>query len=338
MKVTISDISEKTGLSASTISRVLSGKGYAKQETRNIVEAAAKELGYWAGKQKKENDVSRVVLILVEDITNLFYFDIIRGIDQALEPQNCKVFIYNSDGDTHKEEEYIAFADDNNFYGVIMVTATETKSLVKLLDRVKIPVIMVNRYLRSRDCDAVCIDNYRGGYMATQYLLDMGHTRIMHLTGPVESSASDDRLRGFRDALTDRNIPFHEDLVYHGNLKRDKGYEFADYYLEHRHLCTALFCANDIMARAFIARIQAKGVRVPEDISVIAFDETLDAICGDIQITNVGKSPFDMGGAAAELLVSRTGNPDGDVRKVIFSPQLNILESVRQLDTPTALK
>ena len=332
MKVTIKDISKKTGISCSTISRVLTGNGYVKEETRDIVESAFAELGYKSSSKKRlANNLSQLVLVVVEDITNHFYAGLIKGLDEVLSAHDYKVLLCNSDYNPAKEEEYIAYANSCGFRGIVMITVTETTSLIRLLDNISCPVVMVNRYLRSRDLDAICIDNYRGGYLATRYLIEMGHTRIAHLSGPMSSSASQDRYRGFVDALADEGIPLEPSMIYNGNLKLEKGYEFAEYYAKSNLGFTGVFCANDIMARAFIDRLRSFGFVVPGDVSVIAFDETQMAVEGGVQITNVGKSPVVMGRAAAETLLERIQNMDGDPRKIVFPPEINVRESVKNL-------
>lgn len=331
MKTTIKDISRETGLSASTISRVLTGNGYVKEETRRRIEDAIQKLNYTSLQSSRKNILEKALIVIVDDITNQFYVDIIRGIESIFEPMNYKVLICKSDDNNIKEENYLAFASSSGFSGAVMVTARETPRLVKILDQADMPVVMVNRYLRSYDCDSVSMDNYRGGYMSVQYLLEMGHSKISHLSGPMHSSASSDRYRGFIDAMHDNKLEVTPDMLYNGNLHRDKGIEYAEYFVNNKLDFTAVFCCNDIMAQAFIERLTSLGKRVPEDVSVISFDETQISVLGEINITNISKNPYDMGQCAAQILSERIQNPNLEIRKIVLPPQLNIRNSVRNL-------
>lgn len=335
MKVTIKDIAEKTGLSPSTISRVLTGNSYVNQETRKLVEKAMQELGYRPQKNTKKYLAAKTMLVLVSDITNPFYSEIIRGFEHILEPLGYRVLICSSEDSNEKEEDYLAYANNSGFSGAAMVTARETPTLVKLLDQIDMPIVMVNRYLRSYDCDAVCIDNYRGGYMAIQYLLSMGHTKISHLSGPSHSSASSDRIRGYKDAMQDNGLTVTPNMIYEGNLRKNKGYEYAEYFVKNNLDFTAVFCSNDIMAKAFIEQLLPLGKQVPNDISVISFDETQSDVRKGLKITNISKNPFEMGQDAANTLLARIQNPSSEVRKLIFAPQLNVWDSVKDISVST---
>ncbi|MGI6297874.1 MAG: LacI family DNA-binding transcriptional regulator [Saccharofermentanales bacterium] len=334
MSVTIRDVAEHCGFSIATISRALSNSPTVKAETREKIIAASEELGYkYAPHVRKESKAAPVITLVVGDIMNLFYLGIIKGINDCLNENDIKLAIYNSDYDPAREEEFVRYANEQKSDGIIMITATETSGLVSLLKTVKCPVVLANRYIRSMDLDAVCIDNYRGGYMAGSYLAEHGHRRIAHLAGPANSTASQDRERGFLDAMEDHHIELQENMIYYGNLKRDSGAEFAEYFLSELADCTAVFSANDLMAAAFCEKLLAAGRRVPDDVSVICFDDSTAAVSGDVKLTTISRDPYPMGRAAAEMMVEALKGVESRHRKILFPPVLSVRDSVAALAT-----
>lgn len=329
MPVTIRDVAEKCGFSIATISRAFSNSTTVRDETRQKILNAAEELGYqYTPHSRKDSGRSPVVMLVVGDIMNLFYLGIIKGINDRFSEQGIKLAIFNSDYDPSREEEFVRFANEQRYDGIILITAMETAGLVALLKTISCPVVLANRYIRSMDLDAVCIDNYRGGYMAGSFLAERGHRQIAHLAGPGNSTASQDRERGFRDAMKDYNIELRDNMVRYGNLKRDSGREFGRYFLKELSDCTAVFCANDLMGAAFCEVLLESGLRVPEDVSIICFDDSTAAISGPVKLTTISRDPYPMGRAAAEMMLEALSGTDSRRRKVFFPPSLSVRDSV----------
>ncbi|NLM72637.1 MAG: LacI family transcriptional regulator [Clostridiaceae bacterium] len=332
MSVTINDIAKASGLSTATISRVLSGKGNVKKETADLVMKYVEELGYkYKNSSKKDPSRDIKIMAIAGDIRNQFYLGIIQGANNVFIKNGYKMAIFNSNNDPVTEEEFVNFAHQDQYDGIIMITATETVTLTELLKKNLCPVVLVNRYIRSMDLDAVLIDNSRGGYIATQYLIQKGHTRIAHLSGPDNSTASQDRKQGYLAALKDSKIHSEKKAVFEGNLKKESGIAFADYFVNNLSGYTAVFCANDIMAAAFVERLYELGYQVPRDVSVICFDDTPAATHGRIKLTTVYCDPETMGEVAASILVENLSNDTSFKRKVIYPPELIERESVADI-------
>lgn len=332
MSVTINDIAKASGLSTATISRVLSGKGNVKKETADLVMKYVEELGYkYKNSSKKDPSRDIKIMAIAGDIRNQFYLGIIQGANNVFIKNGYKMAIFNSNNDPVTEEEFVNFAHQDQYDGIIMITATETVTLTELLKKNLCPVVLVNRYIRSMDLDAVLIDNSRGGYIATQYLIQKGHTRIAHLSGPDNSTASQDRKQGYLAALKDYKIHSEKKAVFEGNLKKESGIAFADYFVNNLSGYTAVFCANDIMATAFVERLYELGYQVPRDVSVICFDDTPAATHGRIKLTTVYCDPETMGEVAASILVENLSNDTSFKRKVIYPPELIERESVADI-------
>ena len=330
MKVTINDIAKASGLSTATVSRVLSGKGNVKKETSELVVKYVKELNYKYKSTQKASDDTKIMMI-VGDIKNPFYLSIIQGASNVFNKNGYKMAIFNSNEDASTEEEYVSFAHRDRFDGIIMITVTETVTLIKLLKENLCPVVLVNRFVRSLDLDAVCIDNFRGGYMATHYLIQKGHVRIAHLCGPENSTASQDRKRGFEVALKDFGLTLEQKAIFQGDLKNESGLAFADYFVNKLNGYTAVFFANDIMAASFVSKVSEYGLEVPKNVSVICFDDTPATTIGKVGLTTVYQDPETMGQVAAGIMVENLSNKNAVKRKVIYPPELIERESVADI-------
>lgn len=336
MSLTLEDIAKQIGVSNATISRVLTGGGYVKDETRKLVEDALAKNNYVyiARKRRSMSRIAETVLVITGDITSSVYAAYIKGINQVLEKAGKKVFIYYSNYIPEKEEEYLGLADKAGFNGVIMLNAVETPTLVKRIEKKACPVIMVNRYLRSVSTDAVAIDNFRGGYMATAYLIQHGHTRIAHLAGAGNSSTSQERLRGFTEAMNMAQLKITDDAVFHGELHYAGGYAFGEMLcaMTPEERFTAVYSANDLMTMGMIDALYNGGLSIPADVSVICMDNSERIVNGRVRITAVDYDPEKMGVAAAEMLLSRIKNPDKETRQIIYSPELVERGSVKRIN------
>ena len=267
--VTQKQIAEMAGVSFATVSRALTHSAKVRPDTLQRIRSAMQALGvnncddFFLGR----STLSKMVLVIVGDIATEFFANIVIGISVVLSAQGYSMVLCNSRYDSKVEMERLQSAQDCGYAGIIMITAMETHELVTFLQSAAIPIVLVNRYIRTLDIDVVRIDNYRGGYMAAQYLLEKGHRHIAHLAGPRNSAAPQDRLRGFADAMKDNSIPFTAGDICYGDLSRESGKDFAQ-WLEGRDY-TAAYIDNNSMAAGAVHQLQKMGRSVPKDISII---------------------------------------------------------------------
>lgn len=332
--VTIKDIAEVCGVSNATVSRALSGSAIVKSATQRRIVDCAKELGYSFNTQKQASPAK--IMIISGDISNQFYVGIIKGANTLLTQEGYKAACFYSDYSPTVEEDYVRFAFEDNYAGILMITASETEALSNLLSHSNCPIVLVNRYIRSMDLDVVCIDNHRGGYLATSYLINAGHTKIAHLTGPQNSTASQDRLIGFRAAMADAGLECPDKAIYPGDLMKTSGIRFAEYYMENLRDYTAVFCANDICAAGLLETLGKHNIHVPDDLSIICFDDSTAAVSGTVELTSVSRDPYTMGTAAAELMLEALKSKCHLPRKLVFPPVLQERNSVKFLKNPDA--
>lgn len=327
-------IAEKAGVSYATVSRAFTNSAKVKPATIQRIRNAMFELGItniddvFLGR----SFVSKAVLIVVGDIANEFYANIIKGIYSILEPLGYSILVCNSNFDSDIEISHMKKASDSGYAGIIMITAVETEALIDFLQNSNIPVVLVNRYIKALDLDIVRIDNYRGGYMAAQYLIDCGHRQIAHLSGPQNSEAPRDRLRGFRDAMFERGFTLTNEDIFFGDLSRLSGKKFADWLTsKHNTRYTAAFIGNDYMAAGAANHFRDLGISIPKDLSIICFDDSPMVNEDSLNITSISSNPFEMGVSAAEVFLKRLDNLLGERIRIIFSPRFNIRSSVLNL-------
>ncbi len=333
MPIQQKQIAEKAGVSYATVSRAFTNSAKVCPQTLQRIRNAMTELGitnadsFFLGK----SFLIKTVLVVVGDIASEFYASIIKGIYSVLEPMGYMIVLCNSDYDSEAELKAMRRAEDNAFSGIIMITAVESEGLVDFLHETKLPVLLVNRNIRSIDLDMVRIDNYRGGYMAAEYLIRRGHRRIVHAAGDPDSAVCRDRIRGFRDAMADNNIPFHdEDIEYCGQL-RSGGRAFMKRFLEQKYAYTAIFFSNTVITQGALELVNRSGKCIPEDFSVLCFDDSPALSEDGLSLTTLSYNPVRMGESAAEVYLKRIADPLGDRIKMIFSPRFKERGSVAEL-------
>lgn len=332
--MTFKDLSEQIGVSTATISRVLTGRGYVKDETKKMVEDALQASGYtYAGRKRSASSMKNTVLVITGDLYSAVFASYIRGISSAVEASGKNVLIYYSNFQTDKEEAYLRIAGEEGFLGVVMLNAVETSTIVELINTLDCPVVMVNRHLSSVNTDVVAINNLRGGFIGTDYLIKHGHTRIAHLAGAKNSSTSQERLNGYRDAMNMASLPIAENAIYYGDLNYSGGYAFGEMLcaMPAEERFTAVYSANAPMTMGMLDALFNGGLSVPEDISVVCMDNSSTLENGRVKITVVDYDPEKMGVAAGELLLYRIAYPESEKRQVIYPPELIERNSVRKL-------
>ncbi len=323
-------IAEKAGLSYATVSRAFTNSARVSPEAMRRIREAMRALGISSADEmfSGKGPISRMILVVVGDIASEFFASIIAGIYEVLNAQGFTVALCISNYNAETELQCMQRAEAGGYGGIIMITAVKTPELVSFLQYAKVPVVLVNRHIRSLDLDIVRIDNYRGGYLAATHLLENGHRRIAHLSGPQNSAAPQDRLRGFADAMDDNGLTLGKEDIVYGDLSRASGKEFANWLATRDY--TAVFVNNAYMTAGLAHQLAKLNLRIPEDYSVVCFDDSPLINEDGLNITSISCDPKVMGCSAAEVLLRRLENPLGDRSRIIYSPKLTLRGSVRQ--------
>jgi LacI family transcriptional regulator len=319
--VTLADIAREAGTSPSTASRALNGSGYVSEAARDRLVAVANRLGYVpnASARTLKQRTSRVVGVVVSDLDNQFYARLAAGIEQVLREANYQMMVL---GDNSEAAEEVAGA--RTFLamrapGVIMTPVGS--GATELLRSRGIAVVEVDRRLADVPCDAVVIDNERGGREATMHLVGLGHRRIALLGVETDWTSDAGRLNGYRTALHNAGIEFDERLVVRIPL-HSPDTEMRIEALLDEGAPTAIFAANNTLAEQVWHVLRRRGLRIPGDVSLVGFDDVPWMGMVDPAITVVEQPTLELGRRAALLLLRRLDGPSLDPAVEILQPRL----------------
>lgn len=304
--VTIEEVAAAAGVSRSTVSRVVNGSTAVSPEALEAVKRAIADLNYVpnrAARSLASRQTHAIALVVPEDTTRFFgdpfFAAIVSGINARLSRSDyvLNLFIANDDpGD--KTTSYVRSGAVD---GAIVVSHHTSDTFI---DRIAnaVPVVYGGRPVRSRERDYyVDVDNVRGGHDATTYLIERGHRNIASITGPLTMPAGVDRLQGFRDALAAWELP--EGMIVDGNFTADGGADAMRRILESGERPDAVFVASDLMARGALAVLSAAGLRVPDDIAIMGFDDSPVATSVEPQLTTMRQPSYAQGERMATILL-----------------------------------
>ncbi|MFE7845443.1 LacI family DNA-binding transcriptional regulator [Microbacterium sp. NPDC057407] len=304
--VTIEEVAAAAGVSRSTVSRVVNGSTAVSPEALEAVTRAIADLNYVpnrAARSLASRQTHAIALIVPEDTTRFFgdpfFAAIVSGINARLSRSDYVLNLFiASDDPGDKTTSYVRSGAVD---GAIVVSHHTSDTFI---DRIAnaVPVVYGGRPVRSRERDYyVDVDNVRGGHDATTYLIERGHRNIATITGPITMPAGIDRLQGYRDALAAWDLP--EGMVVDGNFTADGGAEAMRRILESGERPDAVFVASDLMARGALAVLSAAGLRVPDDIAIMGFDDSPVATSVEPQLTTMRQPSYAQGERMATILL-----------------------------------
>jgi len=322
--VTIKHVARACGLAPSTVSKALAGKPMVRQETRALVLAAAERLGYRASVLARSLRLQRTWTVgaLVADIANPFFAELVRGMEDALWARGYSLVICSTDYDARKELAFLHMLLDKRMDGLILASTASDGDEVPRLRQRGVPYVLLNRRHRSQPSDYVGIDNEAGVARAVAHLASLGHRRIAFICGPPDSSAAAERLAGYRRELRRQGLPVEEALIAPGDYMAERGRAAVDRFLALAEPPTAIVSANDFMAIGAMERLQERGLRVPDEVSVTGFDDIFVAALPWIGLTTVRPQSRLLGERAAELLLARVERPTEELGDVILPSSL----------------
>ncbi|HYH97647.1 LacI family DNA-binding transcriptional regulator [Hyalangium sp.] len=302
--VTLEEVARRAGVSPSTVSRILNGTARVRESKRKAVERAIAELDY------RPNVIARglargrtmSVGVITQDIASPFYNETLKGIEDSVAKVGYAPLFVSGHGTAAKEAERMALLMARRVDGVIVLTGMiDDPSLLSHAQR--LPIVVTGRTLQGPNLVSIHLDNEQAGYDATRHLLELGHNRIAHIAGPVLNVDAQERLAGYRRALTDAGVPVDERLIAFGDFHETGGLLALNQLLETRINFTALFVANDQMAYGARLALYRKGIRVPEDVSLIGFDDLPSSLYTTPPLTTVRQPAYDLGKVAGEAIL-----------------------------------
>ncbi|MGZ8662126.1 MAG: LacI family DNA-binding transcriptional regulator [Actinomycetota bacterium] len=320
---TVADVAKAAGVSVSTAARVLSGTGYAAEDTRRLVLEAARELGYVPNQIARSLRTNRTQMVglLIGDVENSFYSVIAKNVESVAKDAGYHVVLCNSDDEPGIEREYLMLLEGMRVDALIVTPTSKNRRYLARLMEKDIVIVQVDRRVEGLQADTILVDNEAGAVSAVTHLIEAGHTRVGILTGDLEVSTASQRLAGYQRALREHGIPIRDALIKSGSFHRDHAIEDATDLIRARP--TAIFAANNILAEATLIALDQQGLRVPRDVSVAAFDDVQWMSMVEPAVTTVRQPVADMARSAAELALRRLREGhEGRPSTIVFRTEL----------------
>ncbi|MGC9404210.1 MULTISPECIES: HTH-type transcriptional repressor PurR [Vibrio] len=332
---TIKDVARLAGVSTTTVSHVINKTRFVAETTQEKVNKAVEELNYApsAVARSLKCNTTRTIGMLVTQSTNLFFSEVIDGVESYCYRQGYTLILCNTGGIYEKQRDYIRMLAEKRVDGILVMCSDLTEELREMLDRHStIPKVVMDWGPESSQADKIIDNSEEGGYLATKYLIDKGHKDIACLSGHFEKAACQERILGFKRALTEANLKIDEDWILEGNFECDTAVLAADQIAAMDNKPTAIFCFNDTMALGLISRLGQKGINVPNDISVIGYDNIELAEYFSPPLTTVHQPKRRVGKNAFEILLERIKDKDHEKRIFEMHPEIVERNTVKDLN------
>lgn len=329
--VTIRDVAKQAGVSTTTVSHVINQSRFVSATAARRVQRAMRDLKYQpnAVARSLRRKHTRTLGLVLPDSASPFFAEVARGIEDFAFRQGYNVLFGSSDHDLEKENAYLRVFIEKQVDGMIFVAAGESTRNIEQLQAERLPLVLVDREFKNVHADYVVADNRRGGFLAAEHLIQIGHRRIACIAGPSPNTPSADRVTGYRDALKAYHIPFDPKLVRRGDFQAHTGFAAARFFITRKsNRPTAIFACNDMMALGALGAIYTAGLSVPEDIAVVGFDDILLASYAAPPLTTVRQPKYEMGQLAAQILLERISRQEkGGEKRHLLPTQLIVRQS-----------
>lgn len=312
MAVTLKDIARAAGVNMSTVSRSLNDSYGVNPETRDRVLEVARRLNYHPNRVARglATGFSRTFGLVISDIRNPFFAELARGAEDAANAAGCDLILCNSDLNPDKQMRYVRSLIGKRVDGILMNSvASLSANEQSELSSAGIPIVLLNRAGNSQAFSTVMADNFQGGQIAAEHLVRLGHKRVAHLTGARQHGNLTERAKGFLKSCPDAHVLYGEH-TYSG------GYDLTNKLLEKHPRVTAIFAANDAIAFGAIRAIIDRGLSVPDDLSIVGFDNVEFSSIIHPPLTTVHQPKYEMGEAAVEILAKSAYRANGHANGV----------------------
>ena len=324
---TIKDIAKHAGVSVATVSYVLNNNRYVSPEKKERVLVAIRELNYApnAAARGLRAGESRTIGLIVSDISNPFYPDLAKACEDEAQKHGYAVHMINTNDQPERMRQAVAQAREGRIDGLIVTSALEAdRELLQSLRERGFPLVLAHRRLEGLDADLVESDNFEGGLMAARHMLRLSHRRIAFMSGVAGSPISELREAGYRQAMKEAGIEVAPEWVTSGEAKYAASYERMLGYAEMPPSVrpTAFINMNDIGAMGVLDAAADRGLRVPEDVAVMGFDDLFLAAFRSVRLTTVRIPRYELGRRATELLLDRLSDAGRDARHVVLPVEL----------------
>jgi LacI family transcriptional regulator len=331
-EVTIYDIAEALNVSPATVSRGLKDHPGLRKDTKKKILDTAKKMGYQYNtfasnlRRKKTNTIG----VIVPRLNSYFMSTVIAGMEKLVNENGYNLIISQSQESFKKEIAGVNTMYNSRIDGLMVSLAYDTKDAdhFESLLKKNIPIIFFDRILEHPGCTSIVIDNHQAGYDATKHLLDQGCKRIVHLSGSLNRNVYADRLAGYKQALQEKGIAYDPDLVISNNLSDMGGEEAARQILQMNERPDGVFAANDTSAVACMRELKLAGIRIPEDIAFVGFNNDPVSKVIEPNLTTVNYPGQEMGEVAAATLLNKLNKSNtANLNTIVLRHELIIRQS-----------
>ena len=324
---TIREIAAAAGVSTATVSRVVNGGVGVEPGLAKRVQGVIDDFGYTPNLVARglRTQATKVIALVIADIENPFFTSVCRGVEDAARRHDFSVMLCNTDESATKEAGYLEILAAQSVAGVIISAASTASDVTSLTSR-GISVVAIGRKL-GPEIDCVRTDSYAGARNATRHLLEYGAHRVACITGPHGVATAEERLEGYREAMENSRITLDPELIEYANFREDGSYRATRRMLSLPNPPDAIFVANNRMLVGALRACREAGVEIPNQVSLVGFDDLPWADLTTPSITTLRQPTYEIGAAAARLLVERLQGNREPGREIVFQPELVVRES-----------
>lgn len=322
---TMKDIALLAQVSTSTVSHVLNKTRFVSEDIEKRVKQAAKELNYApsALARSLKMKCTKTVGMLVTTSTNPFFGEVLKGVERRCYEKGYNLILCNTEGDSERMKASIDTLLQKRVDGLMLMCSTLEGEEIEIFERYpELPVVVMDWGPMEYASDKIQDNSFKGGYLATQYLIDHGHTNIGCVTGPLHRSQASLRFDGFKQALQDNNLTLNENWIAQGNFECDGGYDAYQSLKLNGSLPSAFFVCNDMMALGLINAANQDGVKIPQDLSIIGYDDIHLTKYITPSLTTIHQPKHQLGKTAVDTLLYRLESPDAPQQVIQLEPTL----------------
>ncbi len=326
--ITLNDIADKAGVSVNTVSRAIRNMPDVKETTRQTILYLAKECGYALPSEISQSRKAPNIGILIQNILNPFYAKVIQGVERVLWQERASFQLGCCYRQESKERDILAFFKEQQVDGLLILTVVNPEYVMTFLEQTSIPAVFLSQRFEKYHVDYVINDNYEGASLAIDHLLKLGHTRIAYITASDTHLSAHERFRGYKTMLENAGLSVDNRLLRFGDNTVESGYYLTKDLLQSGEHFTALFTYNDQVALGAFKAIREARLRVPADISLVGYDDTLFAEFFDVPLTTVYQPIDEISSKATELLFTKIqAGPAHIPQQIVLKPRLVVRSS-----------
>lgn len=335
-ETTIHDIARQLNISASTVSRALNDNPLISEGTRNLIKKKAAELGYRPNilaanfRTKKTHTIG----VIVPLINRHFFSSVISGIEEVAYNNGYAVIISQSKDEFEKEAKIAQTLFSSRVDGLIVSIGMQTKEFdhLKIFSERNVPLVFFDRIVEEINAHKILVDDFKGGYKATEHLINQGAENIAHIGGPLNLGIYMNRLKGYKEAMKEAGLTIRKSMLIHNSLTREDGEKALQKLFRNKIKPDAIFCANDTTALSAIIYLRKNGYKIPEDVMIVGFSNEPFSEVVSPSISTIKQPGFEMGKKAAQLIIKQihSKNKNPKHQTLLMPTELIIRQSSRR--------